>query len=269
MQIDTSRWIIHETFIEAKSRKFHKVTCMICNEMCERVRSDLLPTKKCACNRKQRGIPLKKGDRFGKLTVIQRSESRGKNVFYTVSCDCGTVKDLQANQLLSGNTKSCGCLLEAKRGSRRENHGLAKTKEYKIWSSIIKRTSFPHKSTRKWYYDKGIKMSDEWRSSFVKFLEDMGNCPDGYSIDRIDPDGDYCKENCRWASKALQSINKGLYETNTSGKTGVSFIKRDSKWVAYIYVGEHRIHLGTFSSFEEACAARDEAEIKYRSHIKE
>lgn len=267
MDLDVTRWVIHAVFTEG-NRNYYQATCKLCDERVERIRTDQLAKRQCMCTRKSRGKPLNEGDRFGKLTVVCRSYSNTKNVYYTVLCDCGTTKDLQASQLRSGSTSSCGCTLEAKRGSKRETHGLTKTKEYKIWASIVNRTSFPHQSTRKWYFDKGVKMSEEWRSSFTRFLEDMGECPDGYSIDRIDPDGDYCKENCRWASLEMQSINKGVFSNNTSGTTGVHETKNGT-FQAYIYVNYKRKHLGTFKTKEEAINARKTAEQKYWGDINE
>lgn len=214
-------------------------------------------------------LSIKENDVFGKLTVLQKLDLQGKNVMYLVECECGTMKSVQASQLTSGSTKSCGCLLTEKRGSPAEKHGMRYTKEYSIWSGIVTRTQTDNYSTREWYFDKNIGMSSEWRSSFVKFYEDMGPCPEGYSIDRIDPSKGYCKENCRWASRELQSINKSVFKNNTSGTKGVSFNKKDNRWVAYIYYKNKRFHLGSFVSYEDAVAARKVAEEKFWSHIKE
>ena len=268
-EIREDRWLVSEDIEILKGRKCYKsVTCSVCHETASSVRADLLHRRVCACNRKVRGKPLHKGDKFGRLTVVCKEMSDEKNAYYRVLCDCGTEKVLQASQLRSGSTNSCGCIFAEKRGSARESHGMTNTKEYKTWASIINRTENPNESTRKWYFDKGIKMSPEWRLSFTTFFEDMGPCPDGYTIDRIDPDLDYCKENCRWASNELQAINKGLFSNNTSGKTGVSQLK-SGKWQAYIYIDGKRKHLGTFNTFDAAVKARESGEIKYRSHIKE
>lgn len=141
MVLGINRWVIHEIFHEG-SRKYYNTECSICGEVVERVRSDGLKRKQCSCSRKPAGKPLYEGDKFGKLTVIGRAGSNGKNALYSVKCECGTIKEIQGSQLRSGSTNSCGCTLENKRGGKRESHGKTGTKEYKIWASIVNRTSF-------------------------------------------------------------------------------------------------------------------------------
>lgn len=264
-------WEILSEYLGGKNlnRKYYNIKCNKCGTL-DKVRSDSVENKTCKCVRpiNNRAKLIESGERFGLLTVDSVSHSNN-GIYYNVVCDCGNKKILSGSQLRQGYTKSCGCYKESIIGRKVENHGLSSTKEYSVWSSIICRTSHPIKSTRKWYYDKGVKVSEEWRSSFLKFYEDMGECPDGFTIDRIDPDGDYCKENCRWASVELQSINKGLSSNNTSGVTGVSFNKNDGKWVAYIYRDWKRYYLGSFSSKEEAVAARQQGEELYWSDINE
>lgn len=261
-----SDWNILNEYREG-TRKYLKVQCKKCGVIFERVRDDGLYKKAC-CSKKDRSQIIPEGTRFGILTVVGESH-RDNGVHYKVACDCGNSKILSGSQLRLGTTKSCGCYKESLIGKPVENHGMSNTKEYKTWCSIINRTENPNESTRKWYFDKGIKMSEEWRNSFSKFYEDMGEAPEGFTIDRIDPAGDYCKENCRWASVELQSINKGISRNNTSGVTGVSFSKRTGSWVAYIYLNNKRFHLGTFSTMEDAVTARKQAEDQYWGHINE
>lgn len=272
MEVDSTRWEIIKEWKEGR-RNYLEVRCNICNTHFDRSRKEQIFGKvlrQCECDKTVRGKPFEIGERIGKLVVLERDNSitDNKHVWWKVKCDCGEIKYLQGSQLRNGTTSTCGCLLSDKRGSKRENHGRTKTKEYKIWTSMCGRVTRPDESTRKWYFDKGISVSSEWRAGFTQFYEDMGDCPEGYSLDRIDPAGDYCKENCRWASLELQSINKGLFCNNTSGKTGVS-LNQHGKYMAYIYNKGERIHLGSHITYESAVKARLEAEEKYWGDINE
>lgn len=271
---DDNRWEILSTWYEG-NRKYVSAKCGVCEELVERERLERITggsqrKRDCSCTRKVRGKPIPIGSRFGRLVVLERdpSASTKDHIFMKVECDCGVIKSLQATQLRSGSTNSCGCLRDELLGRTPEKHGMSRTKEHNTWCSIKSRTQNPIESTREWYFDKGILMSEEWKMSFTKFYEDMGPCPDGYTIDRIDPAGNYCKENCRWASIELQSINKGIFKNNTSGTTGVSQNK-SGKYVSYIYHDWKRIHLGTFTNIEDAINARKQAEETYWGDINE
>lgn len=271
---DENRWEILSTWYEG-SRKYVSAKCKICEEFVEKSRIELISgaSKKmrgCKCTRKILDSPFKENERFGRLIVLRRDTEyvSNKNNKWIVQCDCGIVKSVQGSQLKSGSTNSCGCLRDELLGRTPEKHGMSRSKEHNTWCSIKSRTQNPIESTREWYFDKGIGMSEEWKMSFTKFYEDMGPCPEGYTIDRVDPAGDYCRENCRWASIELQSINKGIFKNNTSGSTGVSQTKTGS-YVAYIYHNYGRIHLGTFKKIEDAINARKQAEETYWGDINE
>lgn len=252
-------------------RHYVSAICNVCKESVEKTRREQITGKRirdCGCTRKTRGKPFKEGEKIGRLTVLSRAKDVGHNPFWNVICECGNQKAIQASSLRSGSVKSCGCFLAEKFGRIPEKHGMSRTKEHITWCGIVSRTQYANESTREWYFDKGIDMDPVWRMSFTKFYEDMGPCPEGYTIDRIDPSGNYCKENCRWASIELQSINKGIFKNNTSGATGVSQTKTGS-YVAYIYHNYGRVHLGTFKNIEDAINARKQAEEKYWGEINE
>lgn len=127
---------------------------------------------------------------------------------------------------------------------------------------MIRRCSPRMKDKFPRYAGRGISVCDSWKK-FENFYSDMGDCPEGYSLDRIDYDGNYEPLNCRWTSNSVQGYNKGLDPNNTSGKTGVSFYSNQNKWSAEIHVNNKHIRLGMFENFEDAVKAREEAELKY------
>lgn len=150
------------------------------------------------------------GQRFGKLIVICLSNNRmhGK-LSYDCICDCGQSKSISGNSLIQGKTKSCGCLQKEHPNGLR--HGFATQKnrlrEYNIWQGMKTRCYTKSSTSYHNYGALGITVCKEWLNDFPKFLSDMGKCPSGYSIDRIDSTKGYYKENCRWATRIEQNNN--------------------------------------------------------------
>ena len=143
-------------------------------------------------------------------------------------------------------------------------HGMSNTPEYRAWDNMIARCYRRSNPYFESYGGRGIQVCTAWLDSFENFFSDIGSRPSkGYSVDRIDPDGNYEPGNVRWASLSVQSFNKRMGTRNTSGATGVSWDKRRCRYRAYIGVDRRRIELGLFDSLEEAISVRHEAELRF------
>lgn len=147
------------------------------------------------------------GSTFGRLTVISRSmNTSGGKATWECICACGNTKVVIGENMRMGRTKSCGCWnIEVASASSR-THGKSRTLIYMIWTSMKQRCENPNNKDYKEYGGRGVKVCDEWHI-FEKFLNDMGEKPKGLSLDRKDVNGDYCKDNCRWATNDEQANN--------------------------------------------------------------
>lgn len=201
------------------------------------------------------------GQRFGRLLVVERLVMKG----WLCICDCGNKTIQQTNPLQNGGSKSCGCY---KRDVARSKRHLEKVNYqmpgFHSWRGMVERCTNPNHDKYKNYGGRGIRVCDRWRI-FKNFYIDMGEKPSPkHSIDRIDTDGDYCPENCKWSDQVEQCRNKKSYGKNTSGCIGVHWNKRSNKWVASITVAnKKKVSLGYYVDINDAIKARKEAEQKY------
>lgn len=141
------------------------------------------------------------GKRFGKLTAIK---SLGR-FHYEFKCDCGSVVKKRKCHVTSGNTKSCGCA-RRKLPCKKDGTSYIGSKTYRCWSNMLSRCNSKNNPNYQRYGGRGIKVCDRWKI-FANFLEDMGDKPSRLSLDRIDNNKGYSKENCRWATTKEQSRN--------------------------------------------------------------
>jgi len=144
------------------------------------------------------------GETYGRLSVISRGENYRGNAQWVCKCDCGSSKRVVAlgNDLARGKVKSCGCW----NAERVFSHGQSYNPVYRVWQAMIQRCENEEHPAFANYGGRGIAVCPEWHS-FKSFAADMGLRPKGYSIDRIDNEGNYQPDNCRWATTKQQLNN--------------------------------------------------------------
>lgn len=171
------------------------------------------------------------GEQFGRLTFIATAErTYSKNGMFI--CTCGAIKKISLYSVYKLLTQSCGCFHKEQTSSATIKHGMSKLRWYKSWSAMIDRCyggSEKAAYTRMNYKDRGITVDSRWLDP-MEFYKDMGDRPVGFTLDRVDVNGNYCKENCRWADNRTQAINKRKSGKFTTKYKGVSWCKRTQRY---------------------------------------
>jgi hypothetical protein len=183
------------------------------------------------------------GERFGYLTVTGKAPSISRNTYWICKCDCGNEITCKTKSLRLEGKTSCGCDTFDKRSEKLKTHGLSKTSVYKSWSMMKSRCNNPEYSHYSYYGGRGITVCKEWEESFEVFLEDMGPKPEGFTLDRIDNEKGYYKENCKWSTREEQVDNR----RNKVNLTLNSLTFSVKEWAEILGVKRSQIYLALYN----------------------
>lgn len=197
------------------------------------------------------------------LTIKQQvmiHDGKRNRPHYVCVCSCGKEVTVRKYLLLNGNTLSCGHLQRERARDANTTHGMYRTAEYNIWSGIIGRCTNPNDSAYKDYGGRGIRMCERWRTSFQSFYEDMGPRPsNAYTVERLNSNGDYEPDNCKWATRTEQN-------RNTSRNRVITYQDKTqclSAWVEELGVDRNRFNwlirkgYSDVTALDRLCKERD------------
>ena len=151
------------------------------------------------------------GKKFNQLTCVEQTKSDRHGIHYKFECECGNTLEKLGATIRRGRIKSCGCGISesiAESNKRRATHSMTNTPTYITWQAMKNRCRNPNISDYQYYGAKGVTVCDRWDNSFEAFLSDMGERPEGMTLDRINPFGNYEPDNCRWADYQTQRNNR-------------------------------------------------------------
>lgn len=222
----------------------------------------------CGCLRKLNLV----GRKFGRLTVIEEAgRSKHGNVTWRCVCACdGKEIIISGGNLNNSHTESCGCLQKERAREVCTTHGHAnRSLTYSSWSSMKARCLNPNDGSFPRYGGRGITICERWlgEHGFENFLADMGERPEGKTLDRKKSNGNYEPDNCRWLDLSGQAINRRKIAGTTSKYRGVSLANNGKKFVASIAIDKEQVYLGRFDSEESAAIAYNEAAKQHHGDL--
>lgn len=167
------------------------------------------------------------GQRFGRLLVVEKGgqyrspcgSSTARR--WLCQCDCGGRAEVISASLRNGSTLSCGCLQKERALRSNTTHGMSGTNIYMIWAAMRSRCLSSADSDYEYYGARGITVCERW-SAFDNFFVDMGMPPEGYTLERLNNDLGYSLSNCKWATRAEQTINKRPWGTVRKGRSNAN-----------------------------------------------
>jgi len=193
------------------------------------------------------------GQTFGRLTALSHAGSTPKGqAIWNWSCTCGGAKTAPAGEVRRGKVASCGCLaIEQKRAAAKsQQHPFSRANMYperKSWENMIARCHTPTSKSYSNYGGRGISVCSRWRESFESFVQDMGKRPAGTTIERIDSNGGYSPDNCRWATMKEQANNRRTNHLITVGGQ----TRTIAQWADYLGISCYVIHTRIYQGMSD------------------
>lgn len=199
------------------------------------------------------------GQRFGRLLVLNEARrDKHESVLWQCQCDCGNLSTVSGASLRAKNSVSCGCYRREAASKANSTHRQSRVGKvsptYKVWLQMRQRCYNPNSPRYKNYGGQGIAICKRWQD-FENFHFDMGDKPQGLSIEREDNSDGYKPSNCKWATDQEQMHNKRA--------RGYCWNKQKGKWRAYIKINSKKIHLGNYDNEKDARQAYLEGKKKY------
>ena len=192
------------------------------------------------------------GERFARLTVAcEAGRTKHQKKLWACVCDCGTACTVTSGDLRNGTTQSCGCLQRERTSSANRIHACSSDRSYAVWRGMMARCYNPSARGYERYGGRGIHVCARWHD-VREFIKDMGNAPHSLTMDRIDNDGNYEPENCRWATAEEQARNR------RSNKR----VTLDGETTVYADAAKRLgVHRGTFSRMMHRCRVVEEKDL--------